>query len=285
MRNGAATYVTAQFISSILSARPTAIDEVAGTFAVVADTIARLLHPADAVTAPQPAPNLRAPRQPRVREIEAVPQPVSGTVTEKAPTPAKKPKLAIVAEAPAMPKRRGRPPRSVAVAVSPVPEAMVEVIEAAPVSRLLRRNDVAAPVAAAAPADPFARDPQAETRVKGVVKWFDTRSSKGVLRLTGMAGDIALDASLLAKSKVKRLYKDQEVEVTGTYLDGKFQPRSLTVPGQTQETLVTNGQVLHAAGRQSRPVFVEVKRANPRLQSARAEAEHAFGRGGSKSGL
>ncbi len=284
MRNGAATYVTAQFISSILAARPTAIGEVAGTFTVVADTIARLLQPAGAIVAPQPAPRLRVPRQPRLRETAAAPQPVLSAVAEKPVKPAKKPKLAVVAEAPALPKRRGRPPRSAMVAVQPAPEEFADTVEAAPASRLLRRNDVAVPVVAAAPADPFARDPQAETRVKGVVKWFDTRSNKGVLRLTGMAGDIALDASLFAKSKVKRLYKDQEVEVTGAFLDGKFQPRSLTVPGQNQETLVTSGQVLHAAGRQSRPVFVEVKRVNPRLQSARAEAEHALGRG-SKTGL
>lgn len=277
MRNGASTYVTAQFVSSILAARPTAVGEVAATFSVVAETIARLLQPAGVIAAPQPAPRLRAPRQLRLRETAPPERPALKVAAVKIPKPSKQPKRAAVVETPATPKRRGRPPRSATLVMVNAAEVL-EIETVAPVSRLLRRNDVAVPAPSTAPVDPFERDPQAESRVKGVVKWFDTRSSKGVLRLTGMAGDVALDASLLTKSKIKRLYKDQEVEVTGTFLDGKFQLRNLTVPGQTQETLVTNGQVLHAAGRQSRPVFVEVKRANPRLQSARAEAEHAFGR-------
>jgi cold shock CspA family protein len=280
MRNGASTYVTAQFVSSILAARPTAVGDVAETFSVVAATIARLLDPASGFPAPQPALRLQSPRQPRRRETAPSEQPAA----VKLPKPTRQQAPAILTETPPTPKRRGRPPRSATVTVASVAEAIG--IEApTPSPRLLRRNDVTVPAAATAPVNPFERDPHAESKVKGVVKWFDTRSSKGVLRLTGMAGDIALEASLLAKSKIKRLYKDQEVEVTGAFVDGKFQPRSVTVPGQTQETLVTNGQVLHAAGRQSRPVFVEVKRANPRLQSARAEAEQAFGRTGTKSGL
>ena len=160
MRNGAATYVTAQFISSILAARPTAIDEVAGTFSVVADTIARLLQPAGPVAA-QPAPRLQATRQPRLRQTAALEQPVLSAAAEKAPKPAKKPKLAVAAEAPALPKRRGRPPRNATLAVAAAPEAIVAELEteaAAPVSRLLRRNDVSAPVVAAVAADPRRAD-------------------------------------------------------------------------------------------------------------------------------
>ena len=284
MRNGASTYVTAQFISSILAARPTAVGEVAETFSIVADTVARLLHPGGPAAAPISPPSKPEPqRQVRPAKI-AAPEPTTPDVAVvKAAKSARGSKPEILTEGATVPKRRGRPPRSATLAATIAPETAVAetaVAEtAAPVSRLLRRNDVTAPAAPAASVDPFDRDPLAENRVKGVVKWFDTRTNKGVLRLTGMAGDIALDATLLTRSRIKRLYKDQEVEVSGTFLDGKFQPRSLTVPGQTQETLVTNGQVLHAAGRQSRPVFVEVKRINPRLQSARAEAEHALGRG------
>lgn len=287
MRNGASTYVTAQFVSSILASRPTRVGEVAETFAAVADTVARLLESATTVVAASPATApQRAPRTAKPAPVQTV---AKARVAKSAtaaplvvkPVPAKRviaPPVAPSPEAPAVavatPKRRGRPPRSAAAVVTVEP---LEQETAAPASRLLRRHDVAATPAAPA-ADPFERDPRAETRIKGVVKWFDTRSNKGILRLTGMAGDVTLDAALLAKSKVKRLFKDQEVEVTGVFRDGKFEPRGLTVPGQPQESLVTNGQVLHAAGRQSRPVFVEVKRASPRLRSARAEAEHAFGR-------
>ncbi len=279
MRNGASTYVTAQFISSILAARPTAVGEVAETFSIVADTVARLLHPGASIAATVPSSSRsKALRQVRTPKLASPEQPVRNVAVKAASKSARQLKPSILAESPVAPKRRGRPPRSAILAATIAPEP-TEVEAAAPVSRLLRRNDVTAPSAPTPSIDPFERDPQAESRVKGVVKWFDTRTNKGVLRLTGMAGDIALDTTILSKSKIKRLYKDQEVEVSGAFLDGKFQPRSLTVPGQTQETQVTNGQVLHAAGRQSRPVFVEVKRANPRLQSARAEAEHALGRG------
>lgn len=284
MRNGASTYVTAQFISAILAARPTAVGEVAQTFSVVADTISRLLQTEEPRALARPAVQEHASRLRRPRAVAAPEQPAADiakrdvqAVVNREEAVASAPPVVVIA-----PKRRGRPPRS---ALAPVASAPEPVETAIPVSRLLRRNAVAAPTHAAAPVDPFDRDPHAESRVKGVVKWFDSRSNKGVLRLTGMAGDVALDAGLLSKSKIKRLYKDQEVEVTGAFLDGKFEPRGITVPGQAQEALITKGHVLHAAGRQSRPVYVEVKRANPRLQSARAEAEHALGRVGSKSGL
>jgi hypothetical protein len=268
MRSSASTQITAQFISSILAARHTPVAEVAETVAIVAQTVAQLLV---APVAPLDLP--------------------AATVTAKPPARRGRPPRSAAAAAPVAiepPVKPARAPRRQRVAAQPLFAEIESVDETteAPASRLLRRSAVTP--AATAAVDPFERERATgrDVAVKGVVKWFDTRNSKGVLRLTGMAGDVTLDAVILAKSRVKRLYKDQEVVVIGDYLaDGRFEPKSISVPGQTREMLMSNDQILHNAGRQSRPVYVEVKRLSPRMQSARAEAEHALGRIGTKSGL
>lgn len=271
MRSSASTLITAQFLASILAARRTPIAELAETMAVVVDTVSRL------ASGIAPAPPLRltphrlAPAR-SLRSAVALPESLTEDENDRAPA------LAVIAELPAR-RRRGRPPkvRQPEIEVAAVAEEM------APVSRLLRRAEV--PVAPAPAADPFEKDRVSgrDMHVKGVVKWFDTRSNKGVLRLAGMAVDVPLDAAILMNSRVKRLFKDQEVDVVGDYEDGNFHPKSLSVPGQTQESLFTSGQLLTATGRQSRQVMVEVKRLHPRFQSARSEAEHAFGKLTAKS--
>ena len=271
MRTSASTLATAQFLASILAARRTPMAELAETMAIVTETVSRLVSgavpvPPGRMTVDRPAP-VRSPRP-----VLALPESVTEDENDRVPA------LAVVVAQPA-PRRRGRPPK----VRQPEIEVAVEIEEVAPVSRLLRRAEVQ--VAPTPTADPFEKDRVSgrDMHVKGVVKWFDTRSNKGVLRLAGMAVDVPLDAAILMNSRVKRLFKDQEVDVVGDYEDGNFHPKSLSVPGQTQDNLLTSGQLLTATGRQSRPVMVEVKRLHPRFQSARSEAEHAFGKITAKS--
>lgn len=277
MRTSASTIVTAQFLASILAARQTPMTELAETMAIVTDTVSRLASgiaptPPLRITVARPAPA----RFPRV--AAGSPKSVIEDESDREPALAAIPAPAAIVESPAR-RRRGRPPK----VRQPEIEVAAVIQEAAPVSRLLRRAEV--PVAPVPAADPFEKDRVSgrDMHVKGVVKWFDTRSNKGVLRLAGMAVDVPLDAAILLNSRVKRLFKDQEVDVVGDYEEGNFHPKSLSVPGQTQENLLTNGQLLTATGRQSRPVMVEVKRLHSRFQSARSEAEHAFGKITAKS--
>ncbi|HEX7967180.1 MAG TPA: hypothetical protein VF502_03100 [Stellaceae bacterium] len=139
--------------------------------------------------------------------------------------------------------------------------------------KLVRRADVVA--APTAPAPAFA---PAHGTVRGIVKWFDPRTGKGALRLPGFAGDIALDARILAESGIARLFKGQEVEAT---LGGNGTPQlqRLSLPGTASATPLGGG-VVHS--RRAKPVLVELKREALRRAAARAEAEHLLGPGRSR---
>src|SRR5262249_52894081 len=126
------------------------------------------------------------------------------------------------ARAPApRPRRRRAPATAAATPAEPPPP-----IEPAPAPKLVRRAEMPA---AAAPPPPS--PPAASARLRGIVKWFDPGTGKGALRLPGFAGDIALDAGLLAQSGIGRLFKGQEVEAIFAAAAGAPQLERLALPG------------------------------------------------------
>ena len=154
-------------------------------------------------------------------------------------------------------RRRGRR-RSPPVAAEPTPAA-------APAPKLVRRAEMPS----AAPAPPPAA---ASLRIRGIVKWFDPRAGKGALRLPGFAGDIGLDAGILAQSGIARLFKGQEIEATFAKAVNPPQLERVALPGAAAGP---------AAGivrsRRAKPVIVELKREALRRVAARTEAEHLLG--------
>lgn len=165
--------------------------------------------------------------------------------------------------------RRKRRARSVAVeAPETAPSEPSE--PAAPAPKLIRRSDLAAaPPAAATP--PMLAPPQ--STVRGVVRWFDPKSGKGALRLTGL-GDVPFEASLLAESGITRLFKGQEVEATVAAHGAASQVQHLSLPGTVTASPLGGGVV---KTRHAKPVVVELKREALRRVAARAEAEHVLG--------
>jgi cold shock CspA family protein len=114
--------------------------------------------------------------------------------------------------------------------------------------------------------------------VRAVVKWFDGKSGKGALRVTGFSGDVALEAPMLAEAGIRRLYKDQEVEATVEHNGDRIRLVGIALPGRmataAQSVL---GSITGQVRRQPRQVTVEVKRDGLRQKQARAEAEQVLG--------
>src|SRR5262249_37925205 len=125
-------------------------------------------------------------------------------------------------------RSRRRPVEEIAVE-----ETMTEAApEPAPQPRLLRRAEIVQPEHAMAAILQPAR-PTGSGAVRGVVKWFDGKTGKGALRLTGVSGDVALDRGVLEHSAIKRLYKDQEIEATVQDMGrGRVKLLSLSLPGR-----------------------------------------------------
>jgi len=176
----------------------------------------------------------------------------------------------------------GRPRRRIA-AETAIVEPEIEVMpEPAAQPRLLRRAEIAQPESD--PASSLQPNRPAGGPVRGVVKWFDGKTGKGALRLTGVSGDVALERGVLEQSAIKRLYKDQEIEATIQDLGrGRVTLLSLSLPGRNPTAAPAGG--LFGGGtagttnvhRQARSIMVEVKRDGVRATSAREEAEHVLG--------
>src|SRR5579883_1721038 len=174
-------------------------------------------------------------------------------------------------EAPAKPAPRrsaGRPRRragSEEVAAEPTAPP-----PAAP--RLMRRAEVAP----AEPEIPEVLQSPPEARRRGVVRWFDARAGRGMLRVPGFAEDVPLEADALRQAGLSRLYKGQEIEATIIAGEGG-QPRlvGLALPGRVAATgpLAKAGMMR----RHAKPVVVEMKRDGLRRAAARIEAEHLLG--------
>jgi hypothetical protein len=114
----------------------------------------------------------------------------------------------------------------------------------------------------------------------GVVKWFDARTHRGALRLTGVSGDVPLEGAALDRSGIKRIYKDQEIAARVLQSGGRVQVISIELPGRPAEperSVAGAETAFGAIRRQAKHVVVEVKRDGGRRTSARAEAEHVLG--------
>jgi hypothetical protein len=255
---------TIRFIARILAAQPTSVTEVAETIASIARTVDNLAAPA-APSGDLPVAKARpakvATRRNAVSEAAPLPQ-----------TTVLKPRGERAAV--------GRPRRRLAEAAIVEPE--IEMVpEPAPQPRLLRRAEIAHPEQD--PAASLQPNRPAGGPVRGVVKWFDGKTGKGALRLTGVSGDVALERIVLEQSAIKRLYKDQEIEATIEDLGrGRVTLLSLSLPGRNPAAAVGGlfgGSTASTTNvhRQARSIMVEVKRDGVRATSAREEAEHVLG--------
>ena len=176
-------------------------------------------------------------------------------------------------------RRRGRPPGSGRKAIVAEPIADIEDEPTAPVQpRLLRRADVA--VETSQENVPFSLQSSPDDTIRGVVKWFDGRTGKGALRLTGI-GDVALEQRILDQSHIKRLYRDQEIEAHVEQSGSKVRLLSLSIPNRSESPLLqilgNAGETMRTVKRQPRPVVVEIKRDTVKRRRSRADADHAFG--------
>jgi len=257
---------TIRFIARILAAQPTSVTEVAETIANIVRTVDNLGAPA---APPANVPVAKA----RTVKVAArlIPTPETTPIPETVVLKPRGERASV-----------GRPRRRIAEAAAIVEPEIEVVPEPAAQPRLLRRAEIVH----------VEHDPAASLQaprtvggpVRGVVKWFDGKTGKGALRLTGVSGDVALERGVLEQSAIKRLYKDQEIEATIQDLGrGRVTLLSLSLPGRNPSSAASGG--LFGGGtpstsnvtRQARSVMVEVKRDGVRATSAREEAEHVLG--------
>jgi cold shock CspA family protein/transcriptional regulator with XRE-family HTH domain len=132
---------------------------------------------------------------------------------------------------------------------------------------------------------PVSRTPGGTLR--GVVKWFDGRTGKGALRLTGISGDVMLDPVALSRSGIKHLYKDQEVEATVQEKSGRVNLLSLSLPVRSAESSfdimagdIMAGEITGTLRRSSREVQLELKRGGIRQSAPSPEVKQGPGGGG-----
>jgi len=264
---------TIRFIARILAAHPTSVTDVAETIANIARTV-------DNLGAPASAPDDATPRRVRAPKYVAAPQSSEPEEPEAAPTIPQvtvlKPRGGRVSVA----RPRRRPVEETAVEETVADVASEPAPQPAPQPKLLRRAEIAQPEHAMAailqPTRPTGGG------VRGVVKWFDGKTGKGALRLTGVSGDVALDRGVLEQSAIKRLYKDQEIEATIQDLGrGRVKLLSLSLPGRNPAApaagLLGGSEGTTIVRRQARSVQVEVKRDGVRTTNAREEAEQVLG--------
>jgi cold shock CspA family protein len=248
---------TLTLIARVLSSRVTPVSEIGAVISALCEVADLIGH--DSTPAPVQAPLDEAPRR--------------AAVAKRAPRAVSKAKPPQIEPAPAAAPAIFAP----AIVVAPEPEISQ--------SRLVRRADVLAHDAATHHHEPAFLMPNAPERtLRGVVKWFDARTSKGALRLTGVSGDVPLTADNLGKAGIKRLYKDQEIEARIEQLDGRTRVLSLSLPtrsngsGSADNRSGTHSSPMSATrNRQSGAISVQIKLDSSRQREARAAAESLLG--------
>jgi hypothetical protein len=240
----------ARCIGKILASRPTPAAEVPSLVAALGGVFERLRQGDGAAATIAAAFESQAAHP--VAEHAVIVAPVAATARQHAPR-----------------RSAARAPREPRIRVEPVLEP-VPAPPAAP--RLMRRAEVAPIPAAESPAS---LQPPPSTRRAGVVRWFDAKSGRGMLRVPGVPGDLALDAGILQRSGLSRLYKGQEIEATVTGDNTAARVVALALPGRVE----TNAAIFKtgAVRRNAKPVVVELKRDALRRAAARLEAEHLLG--------
>jgi hypothetical protein len=282
---------TVRFIATIIAARRTPLAEVPELIRHLDTVLTGLVH---ARTERPELPGLASAVRPESSatrtKLRAPPRPAPATAG-----PTRMPPVDDTIAAQPVPVRRGRKPGK---ASAPQRRASAEVggvedrrniaqaadepsvVEpAAP--RLLRKADVAAQhyFQSSEPEILVGSKPPSDL-LHGVVKWFDARTHRGALRLTGVSGDVPLEGAALDRSGIKRIYKDQEIAAKVLQSGGRVQVISIELPGRPAEPERGAAGAETAFGtirRQPKQVVVEVKRNGGRHTSARAEAEHVLG--------
>lgn len=198
-------------------------------------------------------------------DAEAQPSPASGALDRLAAAV----ETSAPAEAPSAPPK----PRRRAAARSPRNPAPLpaEPAPAPAAPRLMRRAEVTH----AEPAIPELLQAPPEARRRGIVRWFDARTGRGMLRIPGFAEDVALDPQMLQRAGLSRLYKGQEIEALVTGENGHSRLVSVALPGQP--AAAKGGLKVGGMRRHAKPVVVEMKRDALRRAAARVEAEHVLG--------
>jgi hypothetical protein len=146
--------------------------------------------------------------------------------------------------------------------------AVVEVPENKPAPPTLLRRASVIHVAPVAP--PPAPPAPTTGAVRGVVQWFDTRSTRGTLRLQGLSSDLPIDGDILTASGLTRLFKGQEIEATLEGNDETPKITGLRLLNSSPAAPVMGGMV---RDRHAKQVVVELKREALSRTAARAEAE------------
>lgn len=135
------------------------------------------------------------------------------------------------------------------------------------VPTLVRRAD-AITVAPVAPPNLLMQP--ANSTVRGVVQWFDSRTGHGTLRLPGLSHDLPVDATLLASFGISRLFKGQEIEAKLGTADETPRILELHLANAPTASVFGGGTF---RDRHAKTVVVEMKREAQRRSTARAEAE------------
>jgi cold shock CspA family protein len=191
------------------------------------------------------------------KELEAAPMKAAPEPRAKRASTSRKRDDAYVI-APAAEKEKAEAPEKPAADAQEIKPAQ---------TTLLRRAEVIH----VAPAAPSAAPPATPNgAVRGVVQWFDTRTTRGTLRLQGISSDLPIDADTLSASGLTRLFKGQEIEATVG--GGEETPKiaSLRLLNLVPNSPVMGGTV---RDRHAKQVVVELKREALSRAAARAEAE------------
>jgi cold shock CspA family protein len=166
--------------------------------------------------------------------------------------------------APATEKVAAEKPAPEKAAAEPVAEPQ-EIKPAQPT--LLRRAEVIHVAPVAPPPALFA---PTNGMVRGVVQWFDTRTTRGTLRLQGVSSDLPIDGDILTAAGLTRLFKGQEIEATLEGGDETPKISGLRLLNLSPNSPVMGGMV---RDRHAKQVVVELKREALSRAAARAEAE------------
>jgi len=173
--------------------------------------------------------------------------------------------------------REQRPSRRVRQAVESTMVRVTRHSEPAPppapvLPQLMRRAEVAPPSEPATVATWAIKG----GTLRGIVRWFDLSTRQGTLRLPGFGDEVAIDATVLERAGISRLYKGQEIEATVATENDRVRLVELALPGRAEP----GAHGVFKAGtarRNARPVIVELKRDAMRRTASRIEAEHVLG--------
>jgi cold shock CspA family protein len=138
--------------------------------------------------------------------------------------------------------------------------------------QLMRRAEVA-PASEPATIDTWATK---GGTLRGIVRWFDLSTRQGTLRLPGFGEEVAIDAAVLERAGISRLYKGQEIEATVATDNDRVRLVEVALPGRAEP----GAHGIFKAGtarRNAKPVIVELKRDAMRRTASRIEAEHVLG--------